>query len=241
MAKHIFKLGSLGGLPFVTIDTDNKQIVIQEGLTKMNTITIPDNVQFGVETSLKGAKLSIRGSSGSEVASVEKIYNQELLEKCKGMITAISNDGNADVSAFAPPVNSDSGNIIKGFVVLGFIVVFLYFVFSGSEPLPKISQECLDSAMSDIKMYDLIKDSHAEVKNDTITLVLVVNAAINEKTAKSYGDNFLRMTKSFCSDGPSPSKIIGKSNYNYQIGIFNSAEKQLYYGAKSAGAESISW
>lgn len=126
-----------------------------------------------------------------------------------------------------------------------FVIILSAATFLACEdkkPLPKIETSCLELAQSSLIDEKLVNDASAQVKDDTIYLVLMVNAATNIETAKRLGDNFLRLTKSLCKDGEAPSKRIGKSNYNYQIGVFASgSESEIARGAKIDVSPVISW
>lgn len=72
----------------------------------------------------------------------------------------------------------------------------------------------------------------ASVKRDgnTISLVLVVEYAINETYARQLGDNFVRMTMALHNDG-SPGKEIGAGRkYDYLVGVYCPNEKQRALG-----------
>ena len=94
--------------------------------------------------------------------------------------------------------------------------------------------------MSSMKAYPEVRDAAVTQKGDQLSLVLVVRSATNTQRAKTLGENFVRMTKNLGPDSP-PGKEIGKGIYDYLIGVYYPNERQVVLGAKSRGAERISW
>ena len=97
-----------------------------------------------------------------------------------------------------------------------------------------------DVVVSSMLEYEQVIDAAITQEGDAIGLVLVVGYATNESYAKELGDRFIRLCKSLSDDEP-PGKAIGKGKYDYLIGIYYPNEKQIALGAKSRGADRISW
>lgn len=153
---------------------------------------------------------------------------------------------------------------IKEFVsgVVGLVILAAVgsWYFSGSkEPAPKVEpvheaqREAasvapivpkirLDQAIETIRSYDLVKDAAVVQDGYMLSLVVVVNAAMNEKTAKEMGDNFVRQVMVNAGDlEEMPSKEIGQSNYDYMIAVVRPDESEIASGTKPRLAESIRW
>lgn len=112
-------------------------------------------------------------------------------------------------------------------------------VASPAAVIPKIH---LDQAIGTIKSYDLVKDAAVVQDGYTLSLVVVVNAATNEKTAKEMGDNFVRQVMVNAGElEKMPSKEIGQSNYDYMIAVVRPDESEVASGTKPRLAESIRW
>ena len=95
-------------------------------------------------------------------------------------------------------------------------------------------------ALSVIRQYALVRDAAMSQDGNQVSLVLVVDYAIDPDYARQLGDNFVRLAKSFLDDDP-PGKAIGRGKYDYLIGIYYPNEKQLALGAKSRVSDRISW
>ncbi len=103
-----------------------------------------------------------------------------------------------------------------------------------------LSADVKAAVVSSIKAYPEVRDAAITQKEDQLSLVLIVRSATNTQRAKELGENFVRLTKSLGPD-KSPGKEIGKGTYDYVIGVYYPNEKQVALGAKSRGAERISW
>ena len=86
----------------------------------------------------------------------------------------------------------------------------------------------------------LVREAAIRQEGNEFSLVLIVNAAINEDHARQLGDNFVRMVKTFSDDDP-PGQTIGTGKYDYLIGIYTATEEQVALGAKSRISDRISW
>ena len=121
------------------------------------------------------------------------------------------------------------------------MTIFL-LVYGCSEELPKLDPACMKMSQDELMNSPEVKDAAVSVKEDQITLILMIAPRTNRKRSLQLGDNFLRMTKALCKDGEKPSKEIGESKYSYIIGLYNSMnQKEIEIGAKSQYARSITW
>jgi hypothetical protein len=124
------------------------------------------------------------------------------------------------------------------------IFVALAFLLGCEEekPLTRLEPSCLKLSENTMMEELLVSSASASIEENTVNLVLMVNAAINKTRAKQLGDNFLRLTKSLCNDGPAASKEIGATNYTYMVGVFESLTgKEIEMGAKVPRARRITW
>jgi len=111
---------------------------------------------------------------------------------------------------------------------------------SAKQAIPIISNEAKSLAIEEIEAYPMVKDADFKQKGKDITLVLIVGYATSNQQAKEFGDNFVRLVKSFSEDDP-PKKDIGSGKYTYTVGVFYPNEKQVALGAKVSNATFISW
>ena len=86
----------------------------------------------------------------------------------------------------------------------------------------------------------MVRDAAMTQEGNRISLVLIVDYAIDPDYARQLGDNFVRLAKTF-TDDDSPGKAIGRGKYDYLIGIYYPNEKRIALGAKSRAADRISW
>ncbi|RDY70280.1 hypothetical protein DXT76_13470 [Halobacillus trueperi] len=120
-----------------------------------------------------------------------------------------------------------------------------------AEELPKIPDEALEVAYSEISKYDLVKDSHIEIDTEKgeITMALIVNASTNKEYAEELGDSFARLLSSFTStfgdeDLRSPGKDdLGElyEHYDLVVGVGDGYGEYIAMGAKVPTAPSITW
>ena len=97
-------------------------------------------------------------------------------------------------------------------------------------------------AVPTMMAYPRVRDAAVGQDGKTLSLVLVVDHAIDPSYAQQLGDNFVRMTKTLLQDGETPGKqLIGKGEYDYIIGVYYPNEELLAMGAKARTADRISW
>ena len=96
-----------------------------------------------------------------------------------------------------------------------------------------------ESILDNFRSETLVNDAAITRDDETVSLALIVNPAIDESYAKQLGDNFVRQVKSLSDDNP-PGKDIGTGKYEYLITIAY-GDQVLYQGAKSRGAVRITW
>jgi hypothetical protein len=107
---------------------------------------------------------------------------------------------------------------------------------------PVIPKLHFNQAIQTIKSYDLVKDAAVVQEGYTLSLIVIVSPAMNEKTAKEMGDNFVRQVMVNAGDlEKMPSKKIGQSNYDYMIAVVRPDESEVVSGTKPRLAESIRW
>ena len=97
-----------------------------------------------------------------------------------------------------------------------------------------------DLAIQAIKQESLVRDAAIRRDGDTFNLVLVVNAGTNVEAAKRYGENFVRLFKTY-SDDENPGQDICTGKYHYIIGVYYPNEKEVAFGAKSSITPWITW
>lgn len=127
-------------------------------------------------------------------------------------------------------------------VIFIFIQVGILISCAGSEktPPPVITEQEKSLAISQIKEHANVKDAAISQDGDTLSLVLIVDLGTTKNKAKELGDNFVRLVKAFSKDD-SPGNEIGNGIYDYLIGIYDPAKKEIAMGAKSSIARSITW
>ncbi len=100
-------------------------------------------------------------------------------------------------------------------------------------------------AIQFIEQDALVLDAALSQDGCSLSLALVVNAAITTEAAQERGDNFVRLVKSFAPQGDqyeSPGVQIGRGQYDYSIGVYASGTKaRIALGVKPAMARSVSW
>ena len=114
-----------------------------------------------------------------------------------------------------------------------------------STPVPTLEQPTIEEVgqiiIESIKDYPEVRDAAISQDDRTFSLVLVVAQATSQSKAQQLGDNFVRMTKTFLQDGEAPGLQIGRGEYDYLIGVYRPNEERIASGAKSRGADRISW
>ena len=91
-----------------------------------------------------------------------------------------------------------------------------------------------------VKEYAGVRDALVTQEGDDVSLVLVVDYALNEARARQLGDNFVRLAKSLGPDD-SPGASIGTGKLHYLVGVYYPNEDRIALGAKAKNASSISW
>lgn len=100
----------------------------------------------------------------------------------------------------------------------------------------------IPAALREIQAYDLVEDAAASRDGDTVSLIVIANAAINEPYAHELGESFLRLYMTFAPDEPrSPGNPIGQTELDYLIQIRDRWGNILKTGAKVAPAQQITW
>ena len=115
-------------------------------------------------------------------------------------------------------------------------------VVATAEPVPTRSVDVVAAmAVPTMMDYPRVRDAAVSQDGKTLSLVLVVDYAIDPSYAQQLGDNFVRLTKTLLLDGETPGERIGKGEYDYIIGVYYANEKPLVMGAKARTADRISW
>ena len=89
--------------------------------------------------------------------------------------------------------------------------------------------------------YDEVTEAAINMRDGTMSLAIVVKRSTSESRAKELGSNFVRITMSLANGESSPSKEIGKSRYDYLIGVYYSDGEEFITGAKVRRATRVSW
>ncbi len=109
-------------------------------------------------------------------------------------------------------------------------------------PEPPKIEELTDTITANmVEGYLEVLDAAITQDGRTLSLVLVVANATSQSRAQELGDNFVRMTKSLLQDGDSPSRQIGRGEYDYLIGVYSPNEDEIAFGAKLRAADRITW
>ncbi len=146
-----------------------------------------------------------------------------------------------------------------GFFVLTVLVIIVALVAGGGDdpqaspshepavreatPTPKsltITVGTKSQIERTVEEYAGVRDALVTQDGDDVSLVLVVDYALNEARARQLGDNFVRLTKSLGPDD-SPGGSIGTGKLNYLVGVYYPNENRVALGAKAKHASSISW
>ena len=95
-------------------------------------------------------------------------------------------------------------------------------------------------AVATIKENSGVVDAAINQDGKTVSLVIIVGYATNERWAKEVGENFVRLVKSLSQDSQ-PGKMIGRGMYDYLIGVYYPDQERMALGAKARNADRISW
>lgn len=97
-------------------------------------------------------------------------------------------------------------------------------------------------AQLEIEDRPLVRGSSIHRDEDTVTLVVEVNAAMNSRAARQLGEDFLRLFVTLDEQEPgSPGAEIGRTDFSYLIGVIDSQGNTLQQGAKVDFARQITW
>ena len=110
-------------------------------------------------------------------------------------------------------------NIPKSLVA---VVLGLGLIATSTAPAqtPPISSDQKKLILAGIKQNREVLGARIEPEKDNrITLILMVRYGTSEVRAKQLADNFVRMTMTLGPD-KNPGKEIGKSRYDYPVGVF---------------------
>ena len=131
---------------------------------------------------------------------------------------------------------------MKNMYFPSFILALMLLLIScgPTAPPPEVTNEQKNLAIQGIKEYSEVLDAAVTQDGKKLSLVLIVNYATSEETAKQLGDNFVRMVKTFGPES-APSKIIGKGMFDYLIGVYYPNEQLIVMGAKVDFADHITW
>ncbi|MEH6965354.1 hypothetical protein [Priestia megaterium] len=107
----------------------------------------------------------------------------------------------------------------------------------------KITKTAINEAVEQTKEDPLVEDAAVSLKDEKISMAVIVNSATDKEKAKEIGDNFVRQLGSF-SDGKVPTKdYYGEiyDQYDLLISVGNSAQDIIVSGAKVKEASKITW
>ncbi|PVE74434.1 hypothetical protein [Priestia megaterium] len=107
----------------------------------------------------------------------------------------------------------------------------------------KITKTAINEAVEQTKEDPLVEDAAVSLKDEKISMAVIVNSATNKEKAKEIGDNFVRQLGSF-ADGKVPTKdYYGEiyDQYDLLISVGNSAQDIIISGAKVKEASKITW
>ena len=120
------------------------------------------------------------------------------------------------------------------------VMIFIATTASVAQGCPVYSEQSKKMIYQVFKKDVLVKDAHIHQDGCKLSLALIVNSATNLRYARSLGDRFVRMTKSFGS-GPAPGREIGSGIYSFLVGIYTSGKRQIAMGAKVSFATRLTW
>lgn len=127
--------------------------------------------------------------------------------------------------------------------LLGILAIVLLATGCGSTApaeVPEVTEEQKGFAIQAIMDYSLVRDAAISQEDETLSLVIIANAAINEEYAKELADSFVRLVKTFSED-VSPGKEIGKGIYDYLVGVYTPSEEEIVIGYKNKDLDHITW
>lgn len=94
----------------------------------------------------------------------------------------------------------------------------------------------------EIERHALVRGTDIDKTDDEITLVVAMNAAVNQRTARQVGEKFVRMYITFSDEETGdPGKKIGKTRFDYYVAIIDSQRNILHSAAKIAPALDLNW
>jgi len=129
----------------------------------------------------------------------------------------------------------------KWYHIAAVLAVMLLAISCGpSAAPPQITEQQKSFAIDGIMEYSLVEDADVFQDGEDLTLVIIVNPAINEEYAKELADNFVRMVKTFSED-ESPGREIGTGIYNYLVGVYTPSEEEVVIGYKNKNLDHITW
>lgn len=142
-------------------------------------------------------------------------------------------------------------NLFPLYLVIG-IVVVIWAIASQPNNIPnarvndRTSTSKYDEtavkvlAIDAIKERDFVLDAAVAQKGGKLNLAIIVRNAVNESYARELGDSFVRMVVTALKDGQ-PGVEIGKTGFDYMVGIYTTDKETVSLGAKVSIARWITW
>lgn len=135
--------------------------------------------------------------------------------------------------------------IVFGAMALLFILTIITTGCGGGEKkvLPKISQEAIQMAIDQIMQSDYVKDAAITIKEETISLAIIVSPLTSKNYAKDVGESFVRLFGSFTA--VTDSELEAPTNDSYG-GIYEYYDLLICVGTGAdniivSGAKRIIW
>ena len=86
-----------------------------------------------------------------------------------------------------------------------------------------------------------VADMTIEQNGSAVSLVMVVDCATSQDSAKKMGDRFLRLVKQFGPDSDPSTTELGTGDYDYVVGVSCANGTELARGAKTSDSATITW
>jgi hypothetical protein len=95
-----------------------------------------------------------------------------------------------------------------------------------SPEIKNLQKEMVAMAVNTMKQSDAVRDAAVSQVGNIISLALIVQNYVTPERSKELGDAFVRQVISLCDEG-SLGKEIGKSKFNYLIGVYRPDKTEI--------------
>lgn len=119
-----------------------------------------------------------------------------------------------------------------------FITFFLLFPILLSAQLTENQKE---TVIYEMEAYRNVIDANLTKDGNTLSLAIIANYSTSENKAKQLGESFVRLCISLIEYNSPGGNEIGRSDYDYLVGVYKPNKDEIALGAKSSIARWITW